>query len=138
MNFFEKHLIRENKGDPRGKPTPKPIKPPPGGPPLRSRSAIEIDGIQKLEFRKGDILVLKYQHVLSTEAKINIERSCEQVLNKVGLKDDVGIIVLEQGLSIEAVLTQKRDDYGQKKTKKVGLPHFLPDIDIDRRMAECQ
>ena len=118
MNFFEKHLIRENKGDPRGKPTPKPIKPPPGGPPLRSRSAIEIDGIQKLEFRKGDILVLRYPNALSTEAKINIEKSCQSVLGKVGLKDDVGIIVLEQGLSIEAVLTQKDINEGAKNGKK--------------------
>ena len=119
MGTFSDYLMSKNKGDPRGKPTPKPIKPPPGGPPLRSRSAIEIDGIQKLEFRKGDILVLRYPNALSTEAKINIEKSCQSVLGKVGLKDDVGIIVLEQGLSIEAVLTQNRDDCGHKEAKKL-------------------
>ena len=68
---------------------------------------MEIEEIKKAVIRKGDILVLRYHNAFSVEAKINIERSCEQVLNKVGLKDDVGIIVLEEGLSIEAVLTQK-------------------------------
>jgi len=126
MGTFSDYLMSKNKGEPRGKPTPKPIKPPPGGPPLRSRSIIDADEIKKAVFKKGDILVLKYQHVLSTEAKRNIQYSCEQVLNKVGLKDDVGIIVLEQGLSIEAVLTQKINDCGHKEAKKsIGVDEYL-------------
>jgi len=67
---------------------------------------MEIDEIKKAVFKKGDIVVLRYPGMLSREAKINIEKSCEHTLEKVGLKDDVGIIVLEQGLDIHAVLTQ--------------------------------
>jgi len=93
---------------------------------------MEIEEIKKAVIKKGDILVLRYKNALSTEAKLNIQKSCEQVLNKVGLKDDVGIIVLEQGISIEAILSQKINDYGNKEVEK------KDNIDIDRRRAECQ
>ena len=95
---------------------------------------MEIEEIKKAVIRKGDILVLRYHKALSTEAKINIQKSCNVVLEKAGLKDNVSILVLEQGLEIEAVLTQNRDDCGQKEAKKIGLPPSDPDLsDFQRR-----
>ena len=95
---------------------------------------MEIEEIKKAVIRKGDILVLRYQNALSTEAKINIQKSCAAVLEKVGLKDDVGIIVLEQGLEIEAVLTQKMDDFGHKEAKNpIGVDEYLEQNKILRR-----
>ena len=95
---------------------------------------MEIEEIKKVVFKKGDILVLRYPRAFSVEAKINIEKSFERVLDKVGLKDVVGILVLEQGLDIWAILTQKMDDCGSKEAKKVGLPPPDPDLsDFQRR-----
>ena len=124
MGTFSDYLMSKNKGDPRGKPTPKPR------PKLSHDFGIKpeqiIGEIKKIIFQKSDILVLKYQHALSMGAKINIERSCEQVLSKVGLKNDVGIIVLEQGLDILAVLTQVKDDCGHKEAKNpIGVDEYL-------------
>ena len=96
MGIFSNYLMSKNRGAPREKPTPK----------SRPKQIIDTNEIKKVTFQKGDILVLQYPNALSTEAKINIEKSCQSVLEKVGLKDDVGIIVLEQGLNIAAVLTQ--------------------------------
>jgi hypothetical protein len=83
---------------------------------------MEINEIKKVIFKKGDILVMQYPNVLSVQTKINIEKSFERVLDKVGLKDAVGILVFEQGLDISAVLTQVRDDCGAKEMKNPGIP----------------
>ena len=83
---------------------------------------MEIEEIKKVVFKKGDILVLRYPRAFSVEAKINIEKSFERVLDKVGLKDAVGILVLEEGIEVSAVLTQVRDDCGAKEMKNPGIP----------------
>ena len=67
---------------------------------------MELDEIKKVVFKKGDILVLKWHSVLPAEARRNIVESCQAVLEKVNLKDKVGVMVLEQGLDI-SVLTQE-------------------------------
>ena len=66
----------------------------------------EIDDIKKITLKKGDILVLRYDRVLSVEACKNLKESFKCVLDKVGLREHVAIMILEKGLDLSAVLTQ--------------------------------
>ena len=74
---------------------------------------IEIDEIKKVVFRKGDILILRYGNILPEIARKYLVESCEMVLDRVGLRDQVGIMILEQGLDI-SVLTQADIDEVKK------------------------
>ena len=67
---------------------------------------MEIKEIKKVVFQKGDVLILRYSGVLSSDACNNLKESCETVLDKVGLRNDVAIMVLEENMDI-SVLTQK-------------------------------
>ena len=114
MGIFSNYLMSKNRGAPREKPTPK----------SRPKQIINTNEIRKVTFQKGDILVIRYANALSVEAKINIEKTCKAVLEKVGLKDDVGIMVLEQGLDISAVLTQRDYDSNRKEKNGIDITSF--------------
>ena len=95
---------------------------------------MEIEEIKKAVIRKGDILVLRLPRMIPVAANEKIIEYLEKVLDKVGLKDSVGIIILQDGVEIYSILTQKEDDYIQKEAKKVGIPLFDPDLnDFQRR-----
>jgi hypothetical protein len=70
---------------------------------------IQFDEIKKVVFQKGDILILRHRGRLPAEAYDHIKETCELALDKVGLKGDVGIMVLEEGMDI-SVLTQTGKD----------------------------
>ena len=73
---------------------------------------MEIEEIKKVVFNKGDILILKIERGLPTANCEKIIEYFERVLSKVGLKDDVGILILDEETNIYSVLTQR--DEGAK------------------------
>ncbi len=66
---------------------------------------INIDEVKKVVLKKGDILVLRYEGVLKLEAYNCLKKSLDYILDKVGLKGDVAVMILEQGADI-SILTQ--------------------------------
>ena len=87
---------------------------------------MEIDEIKKAVIRKGDILVLRLPRMISDAANVKMTEYLEKVLDKVGLKDDVGIIILQEGFEIYNILTQKINDCGHKEAKKpIGVDAYL-------------
>jgi len=76
---------------------------------------MEIDEIKKAVIRKGDILVLRLPRTIPAGACDKIVEYLEKVFDKVGLKDEVGIIILQEGVEIYSILTQS--DEGAKNDK---------------------
>ena len=70
---------------------------------------MEIEKIKKAVIRKGDVLVLRLPREISVTANEKIIEYLEKVLDKVGLKDSVGIIILQDGVEIYSILTQKEE-----------------------------
>ena len=70
---------------------------------------MEIEKIKKAVIRKGDILVLRLPRMIPVAANEKIIEYLEKVLDKVGLKDSVGIIILQDGVEIYSILTQKEE-----------------------------
>jgi len=68
---------------------------------------METEEIKKVVLNKGDILVLKIKRGLPTANCEKIIECFERVLSKVGLKDDVAVLILDEETNIYGVLTQK-------------------------------
>lgn len=61
-------------------------------------ATMELDAVQILRLRPGDVLVVKHPQVLSERAKQNIR----EAFDEAGLQD-FALIVLDDGLELEVV-----------------------------------
>ena len=128
MGIFSSYLMSKNTGKPKKNPpvppTPRPKLSHDFG--LESKQIINTNEIRKVVFKKGDILVLRIPRAISNISLDKTVEYLERVLDKVGLKDEVGIIILQDGFELYSVLTQNRDDCGHKEAKKpIGVDEYL-------------
>ena len=66
---------------------------------------MEIEEIKKVVFTEGDILFLEFKNRISNEIFKHLNFTVENVLEKVGLKGKVGVMIFDQPVNI-SIMTQ--------------------------------
>jgi len=66
---------------------------------------MEIEEIKKVVFTEGDILFLEFKNRISNEIFNHLNFTVENVLEKVGLKGKVGVMIFDQPVNI-SIMTQ--------------------------------
>ena len=66
---------------------------------------MEIEEIKKVVFTEGDILFLEFKNRISNEIFHHLNFTVENVLEKVGLKGKVGVMIFDQPVNI-SIMTQ--------------------------------
>ena len=66
---------------------------------------MEVEEIKKVVFAEGDILFLEFKNRISNEIFNHLNFTVENVLEKVGLKGKVGVMIFDQPVNI-SIMTQ--------------------------------
>ena len=67
-----------------------------------------IQAIEVLKIQKGDALILKTAMVLSESAIKRLKDSLKDLIKRMGIKDEIPIVILDEGIEIEILRLKKK------------------------------